>query len=230
MADDDILDEEFGKDTSERKLVGAIKEGKPEDFAKKTAKMPNGKEMSLFDFAHNIVNYLDTDTASTIIASKFGVSEADAKAYLESPYNTEGFKEDYQKKLNASQAMKSPVNKVSMSALPKHHFDKNGHLVIDEGEYKGTYTNEREFWNDVNASNPNVIYKEWDKMTPEEQKDTKINAKNVFDYLNDKYYNDNIKDKPAKADIDLLKKFLGNEKLTNKEFEKMTGLLERYVK
>ena len=63
-------------------------------------------------------------------------------------------------------------------------------------------------------------------MTPEEQKDTKINAKNVFDYLKDKYYNDNIKDKPAKADIDLLKKFRGNEKLTNKEFEKMTGLLE----
>ncbi len=99
MADDDVLDEQFGKDTPERKLAGAIKEGKPEDFAKKTAKMPNGKEMSLFDFAHNIVNYLDTDTAATIIASKYGVSEADAKAYLESPYNTEG---NYKEKLNAS--------------------------------------------------------------------------------------------------------------------------------
>ncbi len=100
--DDDILDEEFGKNTPERELVGAIKEGKPEDFAKKTAKMPNGKEMSLFDFAHNITNYLDVDTASAIIAAKFGVSENDAKAYLESPYNREGSKEDYKRKLNGS--------------------------------------------------------------------------------------------------------------------------------
>ncbi len=98
-ADDDVLDDYFGKDSPERKLAGAIKEGKPEDFAKKTAKMPNGKEMSLFDFAHNIVNYLDTDTASAIIAAKFGVSENNAKAYLESPYNTEG---NYKEKLNAS--------------------------------------------------------------------------------------------------------------------------------
>lgn len=83
--------------------------GTPEDFAKKTAKMPNGKEMSLFDFAHNIVNYLDNDTAAYIIASKYGVSENDAKAYLESPYNREGSKEDYNKKLAASKSYKGEI-------------------------------------------------------------------------------------------------------------------------
>lgn len=123
-ADDDVLDEQFGKDTPERKLVGAIKEGKPEDFAKKTAKMPNGKEMSLFDFAHNIVNYLDTDTAAYIIASKYGVSEADAKAYLESPYNTEG---DYKEKLNASNK-KQKYRQINGQIYP---VDANGKINRD---------------------------------------------------------------------------------------------------
>lgn len=74
----------------------------PAEFSKLKAVMPNGKEMSLFDFAHNITNYLDTDTAAYIIASKFGVSENDAKAYLKSPYNTEGSKKDYEDRLNKS--------------------------------------------------------------------------------------------------------------------------------
>lgn len=102
----------------------------PEEFAKKTAKMPNGKEMTLFEFAHNIINYLDTDTASAIVAARFGVSENDAKAYLESPFNTEGNYEEKLARISNPKEDESP--KVSPDNESLQEFSFYGHPITKD--------------------------------------------------------------------------------------------------
>lgn len=66
---------------------------KYQEISNKTAKMPNGKDMKLTDFAEKIAPWTmqedgNLEIAATIIASKYGLSENEALNYLKNVHHT----------------------------------------------------------------------------------------------------------------------------------------------
>lgn len=185
--DDDLknyLTEQYGERKAEPTNIGD-KVGKVGD-----------KELKLSEIAEKITKYGDTDLQGLmipILASAYGLSEAEVDKYLTDTY------------------------------FATH--DHNGNTKAMNNPKEPVYTMKG------NKPNPEIIYKDWKDMTPEEQKTTKMQAKNVFDYLQERLYNKNLKDnEPLEPKINALKGFLSGKEIDEEGFKDILNILERYVK